>query len=195
MSHIVTTMASDDGEIVVRGLVEDDWADYRALRLEALREDPEAFSESLADEAALDEATWRARMRQVPRFVAERGGTVLGIASLGTHQIGDATDDDVIGQGEQAEVFGLWVVPKARGTGIANALVRAAAKIAQDEGRSHVIYWVSTENGRAVAFASGLGFRPTDARRPMRGSRRPDEEEIAMILPLGSDRGTLPGLD
>ena len=54
--------------------------------------------------------------------------------------------------------------------------------------------WVSTDNGRAVAFASGLGFRPTDSRRPMRGSNRDGEEEIAMILPLGADRGTLPDL-
>jgi hypothetical protein len=45
-----------------------------------------------------------------------------------------------------------------------------------------------------VAFASGFGFRPTDDRRPMRVQQSRDElEEIAMVLPLGDDRG-LPSL-
>jgi hypothetical protein len=54
---------------------------------------------------------------------------------------------------------------------------------------------VGTDNGRAVAFASGIGFRPTDFRRPMRvgttNGAAPDDdlpEEIAMVLPLGEDR-------
>ena len=45
-----------------------------------------------------------------------------------------------------------------------------------------------------MAFASGFGFRPTDSRRPMRvRGGVTEEEEIAMVLPLGDDRG-LPNL-
>ena len=59
-------------------------------------------------------------------------------------------------------------------------------------GSTHLIYWVGTENGRAVAFASGMGFRPTDFRRPMRIRSKDDgEEEIAMILSLHQDAGSL----
>ena len=65
---------------------------------------------------------------------------------------------------------------------------RARTRPAAD-GRSHLAYWVGTDNGRAVAFASGFGFRPTDTRRPMRVAGEEDgEEEIAMVLPLGEDR-------
>ena len=57
-------------------------------------------------------------------------------------------------------------------------------------GHSHLVYWVGTENGRAVAFASGMGFRPTDYRRPMGVVSEEDgEEEIAMVLPLGVRHG------
>ena len=89
-----------------------------------------------------------------------------------------------------AQLFGLWVAPEARGSGVATALVRAGAHVAAGEGRSHLLYWVGTDNGRAVAFASGFGFRPTGHRRPMRVVSRDDgEEELAMTLPLAGDRG------
>ena len=77
---------------------------------------------------------------------------------------------------EAAQLFGLWVRPEARGGGVAAALVRAGARVAAEQGRSQLYYWVGTDNGRAVAFASGFGFRPTgeppaDA-RGLRGRRR-----------------------
>ena len=79
--------------------------------------------------------------------------------------------------------------PAGRGAGVAWQLVQAGADAARTDGRSHLAYWVGTDNGRAVAFASGFGFRPTDTRRPMRVQSEEDgEEEIAMVLPLGDDR-------
>ena len=76
--------------------------------------------------------------------------------------------------------------PEARGSGVATRLVKDGASLAAERGHSHLVYWVGTENGRAVAFASGMGFRPTDYRRPMGVVSEEDgEEEIAMVLPLG----------
>ena len=65
-----------------------------------------------------------------------------------------------------------------------------AQRTAANAGKRQLIYWVGTENGRAVAFASGFGFRPTGHRRPMRVVSEDDgEEELAMTLPLAGDRG------
>ena len=81
----------------------------------------------------------------------------------------------------------------ARGTGVAWKLVEAGADQARKDGRSQLGYWVGTDNGRAVAFASSFGFRPTDTRRPMRVTNEADgAEEMAMVLPLGVDPGTVP---
>ena len=44
----------------------------------------------------------------------------------------------------------------------------------------------------AVAFASGFGFRPTAERRQMRVRSEDDEDEVAMVLALGGDRGSAP---
>ena len=166
-------------DITVRPLGEDEWERYRAVRLSALEESPEAFAATLAEEQEFDEDLWRARMRRSQRLLAEQDGQAVGIASLGQH-----TEFEKV-----AEMFGLWVSPGARGTGVATQLVQAGADTARIQGRTHLALWVGTDNGRAVAFASGFGFRPTDSRRPMRVRVADDEEEIAMILPLGEDRG------
>jgi len=124
-------------------------------------------------------------MRRSRRLVAERDGSPLGVVSLGQ------ADPDLAYTGE---LFGLWVAPEARGTGVAWKLVEAGADQALRDGHSHLGYWVGTDNGRAVAFASSFGFRPTDTRRPMRLTDGTDgAEEMAMILPLGLDPGSAPG--
>ena len=49
---------------------------------------------------------------------------------------------------------------------------------------------MSTDNGRAVAFFSSYGFRPSDQRRPM--TTDASVQELAMVLPLGDDSGWVP---
>jgi GNAT superfamily N-acetyltransferase len=166
-------------DITVRTLGLDEWDQYRSMRLLALEESPEAFVATRAEEEAEPEEFWRARMERSVRLLAERDGEQLGIASVGPG-----------GDENHAQLFGLWVRPEARGSGVAAALVRAGAHVARGQGKGQLLYWVGTENGRAVAFASGFGFRPTGIRRPMRVVSKDDgEEEIAMTLPLAGDRG------
>ncbi|MBB2986176.1 GNAT family N-acetyltransferase [Terracoccus luteus] len=192
-------------DITVRRLGEDDWQEYKAVRLAALRESPEAFAATAGDEEAFDDDLWRDRMTRSERLVAEREDEAVGVLSIGsakTTPTNPDADDDAADaapsdgsdeSAEVAEIFGLWVRPSSRGSGVATRLVKEAAQHARDSGRSHVVYWVGTENGRAVAFASGMGFLPTDYRRPMGVVSEEDgEEEIAMVLPLGQDVGPHP---
>ena len=172
-------------DITVRALGEDEWDEYRSVRLSALQESPEAFVATADEERAYEEDFWRMRMRRSQRLVAELEGAPVGVASVGQARHDGERDNEKV-----AELFGLWVAPAARGTGVATQLVRAGADAARREGRSHLAYWVGADNGRAVAFASGFGFRPTDSRRPMRVRGDDDDEtEVAMVLPLGEDRG------
>ena len=170
-------------EISVRPLGEEDWQTYRDARLTALRESPEAFVATAEEEEAFDEDFWRLRMNRSARLLAERDDTPLGIVSLGR-----SSDENP----KTSQLFGLWVAPEARGSGVATALVRAGANLAREQGQSQLTYWVGSDNGRAVAFASGFGFRPTAERRPMRVVSEDDEDEVAMVLALGGDRGSPP---
>src|SRR5690349_1610444 len=99
-------------EISVRPLGEEDWQQYRDTRLTALRESPEAFAATVDEEEAFDEDFWRLRMTRSARLLAERDGSPLGIVSL-------ARSDE---RPKTSELFGLWVSPDARGSGVATEL-------------------------------------------------------------------------
>ena len=174
-------------EITVRVLREDHWQQFRDIRLAALRDSPGAFVASVEQEAQFDEQAWRDRMRRSRRLVAERDGTSVGVVSLGQ---GDPE------HASAGELFGLWVASAGRGTGVAWKLVEAGAAQALADGLRNLGYWVGTDNGRAVAFASSFGFRPTGDRRPMRVQNESDgAEEMRMVLPLGVDPGTVPSTE
>ena len=172
----------DMSEISVRVLDESEWSLYRDIRLRALAESPGSFTATLADEADRDEQFWRDRMTRSYRLLAERGELPQGIVSLGPDEQDPTT----------AEVFGLYVVPEARGTGVSWRLVEAAAALAIQKAYLQLYYWVGTDNGRAVGFAKNFGFRTTDYRRPARSSDPEPGEEIAMVLSLELDAALAP---
>jgi ribosomal protein S18 acetylase RimI-like enzyme len=169
-------------EITVRVLDESDWPLYRDVRLRALAESPGSFTATLAEEADRDEQFWRDRMTRSQRLLAERGAVPQGIVSLQPYEE----------EPSAAEVFGLYVVPEARRTGVAWRLVEAAAALATQQAYLQLFYWVGTDNARAVGFANNFGFRITDYRRPTRASDREPGEEIAMVLSLEPDATSPP---
>jgi len=169
-------------EMTARLLGEEDWKVYRDLRLSALQESPDAFVAGYDEESQYDEQFWRERMRRARRLVAERNGEAVGVVGLGIR------DSDI----EAGEIFGLWVAPQVRGTRVAWGLVRAVAQQAFADDRRRLYFWVGSDNGPAVAFASTFGFRPTAERRPARAASEVDgEDEVAMVLPLSSDPSSL----
>lgn len=169
-------------EITVRVLDESEWSVYRDVRLRALAESPGSFTATLAEEADRDEQFWRDRMTRSHRLLAERGSIPQGIVSLGPYEQ----------EPSAAEVFGLYVVPEARGTGVSWRLVEAAAALATQQAYLQLYYWVGTDNGRAVGFAKNFGFGTTDYRRPARASDPEPGEEIAMVLSLETDATLAP---
>ena len=170
-------------DTTVRVLGEDEWSLYRDVRLRALAESPESFTASVDDESQQDEQFWRDRMTRSYRLLAEQGQVPVGIVSVGPYE------QDPSGQ----EVFGLYVVPEARGSGVSWRLVEAAAALATSNGCEHLYYWVGTDNGRAVGFAKNFGFSTTGHRRPARPSDLElGEQEVAMEMWLGPDGTSVP---
>jgi GNAT superfamily N-acetyltransferase len=169
-------------EITVRVLDESEWSVYRDIRLRALAESPGSFTATLAEEADRDEQFWRDKMTRSHRLLAEQGSVPQGIVSLGPYEQ----------EASAAEVFGLYVIPEARGTGVAWRLVEAAAALATQQAYLQLYYWVGTDNGRAIGFANNFGFRLTDYRRPARVSGLEPGEEIAMVLSLEPDATSAP---
>lgn len=174
-------MAESTSAITVRLLAEEDWKAFKAVRLAALEESPTAFVRTLAEESAYDEQTWRARMLRSRRLIAEVGDRAVGVVCLGQFD-----DNPAVG-----DLFGLWVAPDSRKSGVAWRMVEAVARQAVTDGYTRLYYWVGNENGRAIAFASNFGFRVSGTRRTARvQSEESGRDEIAMELSLDADPGS-----
>ena len=170
-------------DITVRELAADEWEIFKTLRLRALQEDPEAFVASYEEESQHSDEEWQERMSHATRIGAQRGSEWVALASVGDE---DTRDDDDLG-----EVYGIRVTPSLRGEGVARQLMEHAELVGRNAGYSHLAYWVNTDNGRAVAFASSIGYRPTEGRRDVVVEGQP-EVEAAFMIPLGSDNDETP---
>lgn len=101
----------------------------------------------------------RQRRRAEPEvefLVAERGGEVVGVATVGPDR------DDPAGAGELRM---LNVAPEAWGTGAGPALLTAAEGQLADLGFDEAVLWVVAGNLRARRFYERQGWRPDGARR------------------------------
>jgi ribosomal protein S18 acetylase RimI-like enzyme len=155
----------------LRRLLPDDWAEFRALRLRALADAPEAFGSTAADAERLTEAQWRHRLASRMTIAAETGGSLVGLAA--------GTTEEPPG----AELVSMWVDPSWRGEGIGDALVRAVERWAAGQGFSRLRLWVAVGNDRAERFYTRLGFTRTGRRQPM-GKEAGNQMELEMARPL-----------
>ncbi|MGO9877006.1 MAG: GNAT family N-acetyltransferase [Acidimicrobiia bacterium] len=159
--------------ITVQALGADSWRKWRALRLEALREAPYAFSSRLADwEGTGDtQQRWRDRLQSVP-FNA--------VAFLNGHAVGQASGTACSAKGH-VELISMWVAPIARGRGVGDELVGAVIEWAQTQSARHVVLSVRHANTSAIVLYERNGFLPT--------GHHNDDDEIEMARPLQPSLG------
>jgi GNAT superfamily N-acetyltransferase len=147
--HAVTVLGAAEG---------DEWA------VRALFRDLHAFNAALEARFALEDG-WERLLAE--HLAAERaagtGSTLLawdedgpvGLAMVAAH-----TDSPLYRHRRWAELTALHVVPRARGTGVADLLLAAARAWAEDRGFRELRLYVTTSNERARRFYDRSGFRP-----------------------------------
>jgi ribosomal protein S18 acetylase RimI-like enzyme len=160
--------------VQLRPVGPDDWRLWRALRLAALAEAPEAFSSRLEDwQGPGDrEERWRARLSTPGHHVvAVEGDREIGMAS------GVLTD-----QHGAVELISMWVEPSARGLGVGSALLSDVRRWAESVGARVLQLDVTDGNTAALKLYERYGFRSdgSPARRMPDGVRM----ERTMVLPL-----------
>ncbi|WP_160573851.1 GNAT family N-acetyltransferase [Actinomadura physcomitrii] len=151
---------------MVRLLDVEDWALYRAVRLTALADSPEAFSSTLAREKAFVPDVWQERLAARNTFMAETEDGPGGIVTV------LATEDGT------AELVGMWVAPAARGRGVGDLLIRAALGWTAERGLAELRLWVVDGNRRAERLYARHGFARTGATQP----GRPGADEVQMAF-------------
>jgi ribosomal protein S18 acetylase RimI-like enzyme len=144
--------------VEIRLVTADAAAEFRALRLRGLRENPEAFGSTFADEVDRPvEAT-------AARLADSAGGFVLGAAlSAGGALVGVVGCYREAGRKRRhvAVVWGMFVAPESRGRGAGRALLAEAVRRSGAwPGVEHLTLTVVPENTAARALYVAHGFRP-----------------------------------
>ena len=167
--------------MLIRVLTAADASDFRALRIRALREHPEAFGrtpEEVQPVAAIAEH-FRTDAGSDADFTlgALDGETLVGMA--GCHR------EPALKQRHVAHVWGVYVVPEQRRTGLGRRLIREVIARARTwPGLEFLWLDVTTVNQGARALYESCGFRSVAVKpRSLKvGDRYYNEELMALDL-------------
>ena len=102
---------------------------------------------------------WRAAIESPPlpahMLLAERGDEAIGFASIGQER-----EDPSAGQ-----VYAIYVVPEACGTGAGHALMQESLRRLREDGYGEGVLWVLDDNARARTFYEREGWSLMDVMR------------------------------
>lgn len=138
----------------IRRLNHSDSAEFRRLRLEALRLHPEAFAASYEEAAQLDPEELARRFLSPPSCVFggfADSGALVGIVALMGSTLPKLR--------HKASLVSVYVAAHQRNTGLGRALLVAAITYARETGLSIVQLHVTAGNEAAYHLYEDLGFR------------------------------------
>lgn len=185
-------------DYVIRAVRGEDWRSARELRLAALRDPaaPVAFLETYEAAVARPDEFWQQRTddaaegRSVRQFVAERpDGGLAGTVTVLVEQVGGDARFGSPAEADQTHVVGVFVRPRERGRGVADALFREAVDWSwslTDPRIGRVRLYVHEDNPRAAAFYRRMGFVPSGQSTPVPGDLSARELEYEIRRPADS---------
>lgn len=127
-----------------------DWQRLKKLRLEALKDSPDAFASTLDSALRYNDSDWESSFRNLATFVAVKNKLDQGLLRC-------APDRD-----NPSSIFliSMWVAPAARRTGLAEKLIQVSAEWAQSAGYKKFVLDVADNNISAIKLYSKLLFEP-----------------------------------
>jgi ribosomal protein S18 acetylase RimI-like enzyme len=124
---------------------------YRALRLRALREHPDAFTSSYEDDAMQPLEATAARLQAHAFWGAYEAAELYGFVGL--------EREPRAKNHHKATVVGMYVAPAITGQGVGRALLQALLAHARSQGVESLVLTVTEGNAQACRLYEGLGFR------------------------------------
>ena len=166
--------------MMIRALGQADAAAYRALRVRALRDHPEAFGrtpDEIESAEALAERFARASA-ELDFVLGAFGGDVL-VGMIGCHR------EPLVKHRHTAHIWGVYVASERRGTGLGRQLLDACLARAREWPDLDSVWLdVTTTNREARALYVSRGFKSVAIKpRTLKlGERYHDEELMALSL-------------
>jgi ribosomal protein S18 acetylase RimI-like enzyme len=147
-------------EFVVRPMVESDWSEYRALRIEMIEDTPSAFGETLQTVNLRTEAEWRSR-------ASNRSSDSIRLAAITDAGLWIGSMGAFIDPDDGMSLVGVYVAPRYRGDapGVTSALLDAVEEWATVRA-DRIRLDVHESNQRARSAYAKRGFVETGSARP-----------------------------
>jgi RimJ/RimL family protein N-acetyltransferase len=168
----------DAADIYIRQLTPGDAALYRGIRLEGLKENPEAFGSTFEAEITKPLAWFFDRLSSSVVFGAISDAKILGVAGFAVR--------DGEKEAHKGLLWGMYVRPDARGAGVAGRLVEAITAYARPCVEL-IQLSVVVGNEQARRLYSRLGFAEYGIEKNSLKFRGRYFDEILMAKDLGSD--------
>lgn len=167
----------------LRALVARDWESFRALRLRALADSPDAFGSTLGEASSRAEPDWQALVAALTTapsrvlWVAEDESRAVGLVYA-------RLEDDR----PEVSLAGMWVDPAARRLGTGRALLDAVVSWARERGARCIVLQVTEGNAPAERLYASAGFAATDEAGELRAGSplRVRTMRLALLAPLVS---------
>ena len=163
---------------IIRRLDAHEWREYRAIRLRALADAPDAFGSTLAAEEARPDAWWMERLAlgaasstQCP-LVAVDGATFLGLVWGRV----DAATPPI------ANVFQVWVAPESRGQGCGTQLLDAVIAWVKATSAQCVELRVTCGTSSASRLYVRMGFVAHGTPEPLRPGSSMQAQAMRLVL-------------
>lgn len=148
----------------VRTISPGEWRVYRDLRLQALRDSPNAFGSTLEWETGRSDSEWARRLEEGSD---DRWNLPLVVRSWG-EPAGLAWGRIEMSSPEVAHLYQLWVSPGHRGQGLGKMLLDAVVGWAREVRAARVELGVTRGDTPAFRLYSRAGFNTTGDPRPIR---------------------------
>lgn len=164
--------------IGIRSFADSEWVEYKAIRLKALAESPDAFGSTHEREARLTDEDWAERLSdgvaselKMP-LVAMDGSLAVGLVWA------------IMSDGARPVVtlYQMWVEPRSRGQGIGASLLSAAIDWAQSKRAEMVTLEATCGETAANRLYVQRGFRPIGEPGRLRDDSNLLDQRLTLLL-------------
>jgi len=151
-------------QVQLKELLVSNWREYKAIRLQSLRDSPDAFGSTYESAAILTSDQWKSRLNVIPNspdrltIVATSEESCVGLV----FSVREST------YGSSANLYQMWVDPEFRGAGVGTALIDSVKKWAAEKGIDKLLLDVTTTNTEAMSLYLSAGFKPAGINEPLR---------------------------
>ena len=164
----------------IRQLNSNDTGAYFSIRLEGLKNNPEAFASTYEEEKSQSADKYKTRFEKAQNsftYGAYEGSEIVGVITLVREQL--------IKLRHRANIVAMYVKPEKRGNGIGKALMeRVIEKARSLSGIEQLYLMVVTENQSARKLYQSMGFEVYGIERKALkyGDTYYDEEQMVLFL-------------